>query len=425
MAITHSLFGSARKRVGSVVLAKGQNGKTIVRNYQSQVKNPKSDAQCLQRAIFNTCTTAYSQLKTIVDHSFEGVAYGAQSQQYFMKRNLQLIRSMVAAGSPTNLSIKGNPFITLNPFVISKGSLPYVPVVNIDTNDKYIEFGNQVSSDNGIWTIGLLRAATGMELGDQITFIAIDEQTTGSYVGFNDVKQYRTGIHYARIIINANATDDMPLQIDGAWNANAVSVETSPYDSITLDVPSSYLTISFNNVTPALAAVILSRRSGSTWLRSFAQLTPMGTGVNPLLISPSYGKSATIEFSNDYYLNQAQSGSGTIKIDTSGSAASVASLSLGDDVQVTNGGSVEIGVSAITPVVVGSNLQGKTIKITTQTANGSETTLDEGEATAQLAYTSTKSFTGTDGQEYTFRVYVSDTLMLTANVSASSTAAQP
>lgn len=423
MAITHSLFGSARKRVGSVVLAKGQNGKTIVRNYQSQVKNPKSDAQCLQRAIFNTCTTAYSQLKTIVDHSFEGVAYGAQSQQYFMKRNLQLIRSMVAAGSPTNLSIKGNPFITLNPFVISKGSLPYVPVVSLDAADKYIVFGKTMASDE--WTVGNLRAATGMELGDQITFIAIDEQTTGSYVGFNDVKQYRTGIHYARIIINANATDDMPLQIDSAWNANAVSVETSPYDAIILDGSEQHLAVVFKDVTPALAAVILSRRSGSTWLRSFAQLTPMGTGVNPLLISPSYGKSATIEFSNDYYLNQAQSGTGTINIDTSGSAASVASLSLGDDVQVTNGGTAEIGVSAITPVVVGSNLQGKTIKITTQTANGSETTLDEGEATAQLAYTSTKSFTGTDGQEYTFRVYVSDTLMLTANVSASSTAAQP
>lgn len=424
MGITHSLFGSARKRVGSVVLAKGQNGKTIVRNYQSQVKNPKSDAQCLQRAIFNTCITAYSQLKNIVDHSFEGIAYGSQSQQYFMKRNLQLIRSMVAAGSPTNLNIKGNPFITLNPFVISKGSLPYVPVVNIDRTDKYISFGSEVT-DAESWTIGKLRAATGMELGDQITFIALDEQTTGSYVGFDSVKQYRTGVHYARIIINATATDDMNISENNSWNSAAVSVETSPFDSIELNNDNNYMAVVFKNVTPSMAAVILSRKSGNTWLRSFAQLTPMGTGVNPLLISPSYGKSASIEFSSDYYLNQAQSGNGSINIDTTGSAASVSSLSLGDSIQVTNGGTAEVGVSAITPEVVGSNLQGKVVRITTQEANGSETTLSEGEASAQLLYTSNKTFTGTNGTTYTFRVYVADTLMLTATVSASSTAGQP
>lgn len=414
MGVQYSIFGTARKKVGGVVFAKGQDGKIITRSYQGNVKNPKTSGQQLQRAIFNTVTTAYSQLKEICDHSFEGIAYKAKSQQYFMKRNLSLLRSMVAAGSATNLNIKGNPFAQLNPFIISKGSLPYVPVLSVDANS--IIFGSY-QDDEPSWTVGDLKKITNMQNGDQITFVLLESIADGSYIGYGSVHQYRTLLHLARIIIKTDATDEMLLTSNNSWNDAAVSVSTTNKETIALGTGTDlnnnkgYLELSFLNASsenPSMAAVILSRKNGNDWLRSFAQLTPMGAGVEPSLIYPSYGANASIEFPSSWYLNQGQS-AGTTEVVT---AAGISSVVVGNTT-LTNGGTGSVDSGSYTPVVNGTKLAGNKVKLAFQpSAGGSETTIFEGVPTGNTA-TSTSAWSAAAG---IMKVYLNDNLAFSATI---------
>lgn len=54
MAKILGIIGGLRGKSGNVVFSKGDNGTTIMRPYQPQVKNPRTDAQMLQRAKMNT-----------------------------------------------------------------------------------------------------------------------------------------------------------------------------------------------------------------------------------------------------------------------------------------------------------------------------------------------------------------------------------
>lgn len=50
MAKTNNIIGTIAGKAGSMVFSKGPDGSTIMRAYQSQVANPRSDAQMTQRA---------------------------------------------------------------------------------------------------------------------------------------------------------------------------------------------------------------------------------------------------------------------------------------------------------------------------------------------------------------------------------------
>ena len=51
------------------------------------VKNPKTAAQTLQRVLVKVVALAYAMLKTICNHSFEGVTNGFECMNKFKKVN--------------------------------------------------------------------------------------------------------------------------------------------------------------------------------------------------------------------------------------------------------------------------------------------------------------------------------------------------
>lgn len=128
------LQGMGRGKLGDTVFYR-QNGSQMFRVRNRIVKNPKSVGQQIQRSIMATVTKAYSQLRVICDHSFENVAYGAASQSYFVKKNLDLLRKAAVAYTENNLSGIGEynmPYIVApgtvatvcpNRLIISEGSL--------------------------------------------------------------------------------------------------------------------------------------------------------------------------------------------------------------------------------------------------------------------------------------------------------------
>ena len=131
MAKGNLFLGHARGKVGSLVFSR-QNGEQVTRALNTRPKNPQTDQQIVQRAIAGTVMYAYSYLQEICNHSFEGVAYGAKSQQYFTKVNMDLLRQLYSA-NPTNtntmmFSKKNSKSAVANSYIISKGSISNTPV---------------------------------------------------------------------------------------------------------------------------------------------------------------------------------------------------------------------------------------------------------------------------------------------------------
>ena len=131
MAKGNLFLGHARGKVGSLVFSR-QDGEQVTRALNTRPKNPQTDQQIVQRAIAGTVMYAYSYLQEICNHSFEGVAYGAKSQQYFTKVNMDLLRQLYAA-NPTNTNLmmfskKNSKSAVANAYIISKGSISNAPI---------------------------------------------------------------------------------------------------------------------------------------------------------------------------------------------------------------------------------------------------------------------------------------------------------
>ena len=132
MAKSKSFFGL---RTGSTKSLTFQvyRGQQITKDRVYRVSNPRTDAQMTQRALIPIVAAARSALSGLVDHSFEGVAYGEASLKEFSKQNLRAGALSVTSYSPNGVSNPG--FADL---IVSNGSIraPYDYFIK-GSNKKY------------------------------------------------------------------------------------------------------------------------------------------------------------------------------------------------------------------------------------------------------------------------------------------------
>lgn len=123
--------GMARGSVGDVTFSR-LNGKQIARVRNRNPRNPKTNPQLYGRAIMATVMRAYSAGREIFDHSFEGVAVGAASQNRFLSLNNRVLREYLAADINNNQTANKSINTFVGPkvqspvpgrYVISEGSL--------------------------------------------------------------------------------------------------------------------------------------------------------------------------------------------------------------------------------------------------------------------------------------------------------------
>ena len=117
MAKSKSFFGL---RTGSTKSLTFQvlRGEQITKDRVYRVSNPRSEAQMTQRSLIPIVAAARTQLKGLVDHSFEGIAYGEPSLREFSRLNLRAGALDVTSYSPNGVSNAG--FANLQ---VSNGSL--------------------------------------------------------------------------------------------------------------------------------------------------------------------------------------------------------------------------------------------------------------------------------------------------------------
>ena len=121
MAKSKSFFGLRSGSTKSLTF-QVYRGQQITKDRVYRVSNPRTDAQMTQRALIPIVAAARSALKGLVDHSFEGVAYGEASLREFSKQNLRAGALSVTSYSPNGVSNPG--FADL---IVSNGSInvPY------------------------------------------------------------------------------------------------------------------------------------------------------------------------------------------------------------------------------------------------------------------------------------------------------------
>lgn len=318
MAKGNMLLGFSRGSVGDLTFYR-RNAQQITRARARVVKNPKTLQQQMQRAIMRTSVEAYKVLKEICDHSWEGVAYGANSYAEFQRQNMAMLRRLAAAGGENTKSFLPSGFngLVAMPWVLSKGTISWVGLDQWSAVEGvYIVFGGGFTGSPAIDAVTYKQVADmlGLRQGDQITLIAaekradIDESSAAEIIVSRLILSPALGEFAETALFDAQGRVNDPNPLN----------ENTDYFRFGLFVDSGVQRLRASRAddpdidTIGVAAIASRRASDGSWLRSpatfFANETQKEGGYT--LRQASMVVSTEIVTPSDWYLNNANEGSG-------------------------------------------------------------------------------------------------------------------
>lgn len=287
-----------RGKLGNIVGFNLPNAKVAgsmgARIYQSQVSNPKTEPQAIQRMKMTAAVNFYRALTNILNNAWQGQKYGTKSRYYFMKMAMSQ-----SQGIP--FIAKGDKHFYPGEFPVAQGSLPTQGVTSIagDLAITTLSVGDLATDGTTSWgevSQAIINNSFGVNDGDKVTFIGVGV-VNGEYSPM-----------FSYFIINTQSEQTLAQVVSG-------SKMRIDFDA------SGALVLGFEQLdTEVAAAVIVSRypqSSGGSWLRSSSTMfiAPsyreqlMGTAAYEAAL-PSYMASAS-SMSSDWYLNRGVTGSGT------------------------------------------------------------------------------------------------------------------
>ena len=273
------------------------------------VKNPKTSAQTLQRVLVKVVALAYAMLKTICNHSFEGVTNGFQCVNKFKKVNLRYLRERAATLQSLGQSL--NQFYQFMPLqsekwspfaaIISQGHLPEISV-GIDAEGGHKAYVNTPSR-----TYADFVDSWGLQRGDQVSFVTVQK------------RQGRYEVNYARIVLNPRNADGsgapMTTEIVDSQGEFPCSNWKNQLNFSTFEFDTDHINFVLGRGGDVVAAgIIVSRKDKSGgWFRSNCQLVlnEAGLGSDLCSLAEAVEKSyATydIDMESEIYLNNAGAG---------------------------------------------------------------------------------------------------------------------
>ena len=301
--------GRAAKKLGNMVYYT-MNGKTYARARAEKVKNPKTPKQMAQRVIFTTAVRSRDALKSIVDHSFENKKYGNESLNYFMKRNLEILRARAAAdkGLTGSFNVPYGISMLANPLLVSQGTIPSIPY-SFGQNGLGFSVG-----DENTTTIGaFLSAHSTIRKGDQITIMLlvpnakVEEAKTASGEVVNP-----THLIKMRITIPANIADDEIFYDNTNGFGSLLIVEGTENFAFNKTGGDLLISESDDGEFGICGCIIVSRPEGNKWLRSteYMMMNPNYDdslyNFNDVLNTWMKGTTEIVGLEDNEYLNQGQ-----------------------------------------------------------------------------------------------------------------------
>lgn len=316
MARSKSFFG-LRKGSTKAHTYSVWEGKQVTKDRAQDVKNPQTSAQMKQRLTLPLVAAARARLKELVNHSFEGVAYGDESLRYFSSRNLEKQFLHVKSYVPKGASDCG-----LADFQVSKGSLPEVALTatekptlfgapwiatNISLEDGEIAGPQSIALKETIEHI--LEHNADLQKGDQLTFLATIQGGTYTYMDgdLNQAKGYYHNFVISRLILDPDTAADQQnsgkkwtlgetdVQEDDGHTQNYldngyIRIEATEDGKLMFTVSPSLVTSTTRIME--MGTVIVSRKVGEEWKRSNARM--LVSKADPALsyndVLPSYLK---------------------------------------------------------------------------------------------------------------------------------------
>ena len=323
MAKGNLILGTARGKLGDTVMYR-KDGQQLSRVRVRKISNPKTESQAMQRALLGTLGTAYSYMKGIADHSYQTAQGPLANMKMFMKQNQGKARATGSLDYPSsnagyNFNPKGEPYLRPNSYVISRGTMPNLPLKELHTGD----LSNGFTLDDRFQdlldvktTYAAFCARLGVEVGTQLTFCIINDDTfVGPPTAQNKPLPYGN-FHYCRIILSDDGGNgDVPMfessSGDLIINTNyANSKNQGSFKFKRLGETTMALVIQGFQYAIA-AACITSNYISGRWLRSntdFEVSTNVQNSSTMLDVVESYMQIVTAPKSTQY-LNQ---GEGTI-----------------------------------------------------------------------------------------------------------------
>lgn len=329
MAKGNIFLGTGRNKLGDVVLMR-RNGEQVYRVRVRKISNPRTDAQLLTRLALSSASKTAQQLRGIVDHSFQGIKYGQDSVNHFVKKLATEIRSFMesslAAGSLTA------PFGTAPVIPYTAGGVGAAARALISSGDLVgVPFGFQTGSPGGMqlgntlpsgMTIGGITVADfqtvfGIPITDQITFVVGGVEDL-DYISETEIFK---GIRFARCRVNfksnlSGAQTVFTTISSGLFGLNSAVVDTTRSDAQALNIRFSVgqnstiavysvgadsaimdVTGSFTDAKVALIGVITSRYEAGAWRRSTTRL----------VLTPKSVTQSAIGYENGYGYNDIES----------------------------------------------------------------------------------------------------------------------
>lgn len=351
MATSKNFFGNRRGSTKSLTF-QVYRGKQVTKDRVTDVANPQSAAQMKQRLKLPLVANARAALKTLVNHSFEGISYGEESLRYFSAANLKKGNLYINEYVPKDIMDSG-----MSNLVISKGSLEGqqydLSYNNGVPNGKAVyttmeaiadgEFPEQDKEGVAITESQLTQVCNllGLSGTSQLTFLICYKGDTYKFGGENGDSY--TG-HYHRYIVsriysNFEDNKDWKYKFDPS-NTEGVVLDDG-YIRISFDgfnaeqkkfsageATDSTISISMgDDLKIENIAIIYSRQDDNVWKRStarFIYVDGLSTQQTYANVLPTYLKTGT---TSTKYINN---GDGGVSI-TGGSAISNISMAKNDE----------------------------------------------------------------------------------------------
>lgn len=299
----------------------------IIKDRVTDVANPQTNSQMVQRVIFATVTKAAQIMSSLVEISRENQPDRNYARQEFITENIQFIRSVAGRRVGSNLHYlaayapKGNQQLIPNSYIVSKGSLelptvsdfggdqisPWLPttIVGGSFADKEYETSVNVGSlPYGNYNHEqLFKALFGLLPGDQLTFpqISGNPDPAQTMLDGSEVvdKTIFTKFAAPRLVLKEIFASESTITINASTNLQELKtalsaeiddersympiwdkmiqslvIEDTADNKVSFEFDSSLASIVGVDTTPVRAlGTILSRKVEGKWCFSTCQLT--------------------------------------------------------------------------------------------------------------------------------------------------------
>lgn len=262
MAQSKSFFGLRKGSTKSLTFSV-LNGKQVTKDRVVGGKNPRSQAQMIQRMCMATASAGYAAMKQIVDHSFEGYAYGADNMSRFISLNTKAIKADYNGDQDAfGYNPYGDRQLRQGAYIVSQGSASPVSIGFFNTsrgaNDAKVNILLAEPAEGGVYSADYVMNNLGVNVGDMATFVMIGAKNASPdnvfiFVRFKFLKA-------GTVALTAENLQEY-IKIESNWALGAITVAGGM-----IQVPLTGLQLD-NAILPN-TGVIHSVKSTNGWLRS-------------------------------------------------------------------------------------------------------------------------------------------------------------